>query len=142
MLSREGTCRTESRGRVNIGSTRDPAAGRSGVRSGRGGALDLPILPPRPRPAPSDSPCSPPRGTPPTAPGANGAAQLGPRMPIPGRAGRLRLPIGSAALECLPYSTLAGRRGPEMCWRELEAAWLQGPETRSWRRGAPNRVQM
>lgn len=56
MMSREWAGRVESRGRVNVGSARDPAAGRSGLRSGRGGASDLPIPPSLAPPGPLEQP--------------------------------------------------------------------------------------
>lgn len=59
MMSREGARRAESRGRVNVGSARGPVAGRSGQRSGRGGAPALPIPPPSAPPALTSSPCCP-----------------------------------------------------------------------------------
>lgn len=46
MMSREGPRRAESRRPINVGSARGPTAGRSGLRSGRGGAPSLPVPPP------------------------------------------------------------------------------------------------
>ena len=56
MMSREGVRRAESRRPVNVGSGRDPAAGRSGPRSGRGGAPSLPVPPPPVPPRPPGRP--------------------------------------------------------------------------------------
>lgn len=86
MMSREWARRAESRGRVNVGSARDPAAGRSARRSGRGGAPDLPIPPPPAPPGPAAQPLLLRRGIPPR------------RQPITAPAGRPRLPIGSAGV--------------------------------------------
>lgn len=86
MMSREWARRAESRGRVNVGSARDPAAGRSAQRSGRGGAPDLPIPPPPAPPSPAAQPLLLCRGIPLH------------RQPIAASAGRPRLPIGSAGV--------------------------------------------
>ena len=60
MMSREGARRAESRRPVNVGSARGPAAGRSGLRSGRGGAPRLPVPPRLPgRPHRLVAECSP-----------------------------------------------------------------------------------
>lgn len=87
MMSREGARRAGSRGPVKGGSACRPAAGRSGLRSGRGGAPGLPIPPPLAPPRLPERPLPSHRRIL-QAPRANGGARPGPRVPIPGRAGR------------------------------------------------------
>lgn len=160
MMSRGLARRVESRGRLKVGSAHGPAAGRSALGTGRGGTPDLPISPPLAPPGLPSSPCCPAAESPPT-PGANGGGRPGPRVPIPGRAGRPRPPIGSADASsvCLAgfRSTPAGPRGPRgprgpapgrgppSAWghgRTPASAWSTSPPSSGdrWAKGNPTRT--
>lgn len=114
MMSRGWARGVESRGRLNVGSAHSPAAGRSGLGTGRGGTPDLPISPPLAPPALPSSPCCPaaesPRRREPMGAGGGGLGYQSPRGPA-GRAHRLapRLPRA-----CAPRASVvapAKRRG-------------------------------
>lgn len=97
--------RTESRGRVNVGSARDPAAGRSGRRSGRGGAPDLPIPLPRAPPGRFEWPLLP-RCLEPI-----GARGPGRECQSPGRLAGCACRLARRGPECAPRASVVPSRG-------------------------------
>lgn len=83
---------------------------------------------------PPEQPLPPRRGIPPT-PGANGGARPGPRVPIPGRAGRQRPPIGSAGVpRVCPAGFRSAPGGSTGARGELGAVRDTPPSPGSWPR--------